>query len=84
MRMNALEYAASYCCQKCDQVGENHIPRRQPNSQNCYVCCLENDYGLQLIFFDNGVDEVWSEYAIPERYEGYPGVAHGGLSLIHI
>ena len=22
---------------------------------------------------------MWSEYAIPERYEGYPGVAHGGV-----
>ena len=22
---------------------------------------------------------MWSEYAIPKRFEGYPGVAHGGV-----
>ena len=60
-------------------MGGNDIPRKQPNSQNCYVCGLENEYGLRLVFFDNGVDEVWCDYAIPEHYEGYPGVAHGGV-----
>jgi hypothetical protein len=43
------------------------------------VCGIENEYGLQLVFFDNGVDEVWCDYAIPKHYEGYPGVAHGGV-----
>ena len=60
-------------------MGGDDIPRQQPNSHNCYVCGLENDYGLQLVFFDNGVDEVWCDYAIPPHYEGYPGVAHGGV-----
>ena len=60
-------------------MGGEYIPRQQPNSHNCYVCGLANDYGLQLIFFDNGVDEVWCHYSIPAHYEGYPGVAHGGV-----
>lgn len=25
------------------------------------------------------MDEVWCDYAIPPHYEGYPGVAHGGV-----
>ena len=25
------------------------------------------------------MDEVWCDYAIPVHYEGYPGVAHGGV-----
>jgi len=32
-----------------------------------------------LTFYDNGIDEVWTEYTIPEYFQGYPGVAHGGV-----
>ncbi len=60
-------------------MGDDDIPRQQPNSHNCYVCGLKNAYGLQLVFFDNGEDQVWCDYAIPAHYEGYPGVAHGGV-----
>lgn len=52
---------------------------KQPNSRYCFACGLENPYGLQLEFFDNGVDEVTCTYTIPDRYNGYPGVAHGGI-----
>ncbi|MEM7803059.1 MAG: PaaI family thioesterase, partial [Chloroflexota bacterium] len=30
--------------------------------------------------YDNGVDEVCSELTVPEEYNGYPGVVHGGIS----
>ena len=60
-------------------MGDDDIPRQQPNSHNCYVCGLKTAYGLQLVFFDNGEDQVWCDYAIPAHYEGYPGVAHGGV-----
>ena len=52
---------------------------KQPNSINCFACGLENPYGLKLEFFDNGVDEVSCTYTVPERFNGYPGVAHGGI-----
>lgn len=52
---------------------------RQPNSSDCFVCGLKNPVGLQLVFYDNGMDEVRCEYAIPSQYQGYPGVAHGGV-----
>ena len=32
-----------------------------------------------MSFFDNGVDEVISEYTVSEEYQGYPGVVHGGV-----
>jgi acyl-coenzyme A thioesterase PaaI-like protein len=51
----------------------------QPNSAHCFACGLENPYGLQLRFTDNGVDEVYCHYTIPARFNGYPGVAHGGI-----
>lgn len=52
---------------------------RQPNSNQCFVCGVKNSSGLQLTFYDNGIDEVWTEYTIPEYFQGYPGVAHGGV-----
>ena len=52
---------------------------KQPNSHHCFVCGVNNPYGLHLAFFDNGVDQVWCDYTIPEHYQGYPGVAHGGV-----
>ena len=52
---------------------------RQPNSRDCFVCGLKNPVGLKLTFYDDGVDQVRCEYAIPAEYQGYPGVAHGGI-----
>jgi len=52
---------------------------KQPNSINCFACGLENPFGLQLEFYDNGVDEVTCTYIVPERFNGYPGIAHGGI-----
>lgn len=52
---------------------------RQPNSRHCFVCGLESEVGLKLRFDDNGVDEVRSHYTVAKRYQGYPGVVHGGI-----
>jgi acyl-coenzyme A thioesterase PaaI-like protein len=53
--------------------------RRQPNSDLCFVCGRLNPRGLRMAFYDNGIDEVASEYAVPEAYQGYPGIVHGGV-----
>lgn len=52
---------------------------KQPNSKNCFACGLENPFGLQLVFYDNGADEVRCSYEIPDKFNGYPGIAHGGI-----
>ena len=54
--------------------------KRQPNSLHCFVCGLENEVGLKLRFADNGTDEVRSEITLHRRYQGYPGVVHGGIT----
>jgi acyl-coenzyme A thioesterase PaaI-like protein len=51
----------------------------QPNSRHCFVCGLENPYGLKLRFFETSPGEVNAECTIPENYQGYPGVVHGGI-----
>jgi acyl-coenzyme A thioesterase PaaI-like protein len=55
------------------------LTSRQPNSRHCFVCGLENPFGLQLKFFNSVSGEVTVDYTVPEHYQGYPGVVHGGI-----
>jgi acyl-coenzyme A thioesterase PaaI-like protein len=32
-----------------------------------------------MAFYDNGENEVVSEYAVPSDYQGYPDIVHGGV-----
>jgi acyl-coenzyme A thioesterase PaaI-like protein len=52
---------------------------KQPNSRHCFVCGLENPVGLHLAFYRVSDDEVLTRVALPEGYQGYPGIAHGGI-----
>ncbi len=52
---------------------------KQPNSKHCFVCGRENPYGLKLNFYETQPGEVVVEYTVPEYYQGYPGVVHGGI-----
>ncbi len=70
------EGVAGAACQKRRNFTVSY---RQPNSAHCFVCGLHNPVGLKLVFYDNGLDEVRCEYTIPPEYNGYPGVAHGGI-----
>lgn len=54
--------------------------RKQPNSRHCFICGLENERGLGMSFYEPGPGEVTAEVIIPEHYQGYPGVVHGGIT----
>jgi len=52
---------------------------KQPNSRKCFVCGVDNPFGLQLKFYDLEPGEVLVEFTVPERFQGYPGIVHGGI-----
>jgi len=52
---------------------------KQPNSKKCFVCGVENLNGLHLKFYEENPGEVTVEYTVPEQFQGYPGVVHGGI-----
>ncbi len=52
---------------------------KQPNSLQCFVCGVENPSGLKLNFYETEPGEVVVETIVPERFQGYPGVVHGGI-----
>ena len=51
----------------------------QPNSRHCFVCGLENEHGLHLRFYETAEGEVTVETSVPEHFQGYPGIVHGGI-----
>lgn len=52
---------------------------KQANSLDCFVCGKANQFGLQLTFFETAPGEVTCEYTVPNQYQGYPGIVHGGI-----
>ncbi|MGE5389691.1 MAG: PaaI family thioesterase [Deltaproteobacteria bacterium] len=53
---------------------------KQPSSRTCFICGRENEVGLKMDFYnDNEAKQVRSQIIIPEHFNGYPGVAHGGI-----
>jgi uncharacterized protein (TIGR00369 family) len=53
---------------------------KQPNSRMCFICGLQNPVGLKMAFYgDPETQEVRSELTVPDAYQGYPGVVHGGI-----
>ena len=54
------------------------IDARQESFPNCFGCGVNNPAGLKLKYTKDG-DEARSEFTISERYEGWPGILHGGI-----
>lgn len=55
------------------------MSRRQPSSNMCFVCGVQNPFGLRLAFEDEGEAGVGCTFSIPENFQGFPGMAHGGV-----
>ena len=56
------------------------MSNRQPSSSTCFVCGRDNPVGLRMGWVnDPEAGEIRGEVVIPEHFNGYPGVAHGGI-----
>lgn len=53
--------------------------KKQPNSQMCFVCGLENPIGLKMAFYEDEEGRVVAEFTTRDEHQGYPGVVHGGI-----
>jgi acyl-coenzyme A thioesterase PaaI-like protein len=49
------------------------------NNHRCFVCGDQNPDGLHLDFEPEGVSGVRTTCVIPERFQGFAGIAHGGI-----
>jgi hypothetical protein len=57
---------------------ENCFVKKQANSNQCFVCGVNNSFGLKIKFYEPQPGEVEAEIKLPKQYQGYPGVVHGG------
>jgi len=51
---------------------------RFPAESGCFGCSTSNAAGLQLTFRRRGAG-IFTPYAVPDRFHGAPGIAHGGI-----
>ena len=54
--------------------------QKQPNSQMCFVCGLENPIGLKASFYEDEDSHVTATWTPGEEHQGYPGLLHGGIA----
>jgi acyl-coenzyme A thioesterase PaaI-like protein len=45
----------------------------------CFMCGQNNPDGFKVQFTLDGDDSVYFRVSIPEKYQGYDGIVHGGL-----
>lgn len=53
--------------------------KKQPNSRMCFICGLENPFGLKLKIYELEPGMIEASYTAPEQYQSYPGILHGGI-----
>jgi uncharacterized protein (TIGR00369 family) len=56
------------------------VTGKQPNSKDCFVCGLENDFGLKSYFYELENGELIARFFPAEKHQSYPGRLHGGIS----
>ncbi|MDD4775874.1 MAG: PaaI family thioesterase [Syntrophomonas sp.] len=53
---------------------------KQPTSRTCFMCGRQNHIGLQMTWYnDYRAQQIKAEVTVPEHFNGYPGVVHGGI-----
>lgn len=58
---------------------EIKITNKQPNSKMCFVCGLENRFGLKSRFYELENGELLAIFQPSPEHQGYPGRLHGGI-----
>ena len=53
---------------------------KQKNSRGCFLCGLENEFSLKMKWYeDHQAQQIRSTVVVPDHFNGYPGVVHGGI-----
>jgi uncharacterized protein (TIGR00369 family) len=53
--------------------------QKLPASKDCFVCGRNNPFSLKLDFYRDEIGNCVSTVVIPESYQSYPGLTHGGI-----
>jgi acyl-coenzyme A thioesterase PaaI-like protein len=56
------------------------ITRKQPNSKKCFVCGVDNNFGLKSSFYEMESKKLVGVFTPEDEHQGYPGRLHGGIA----
>ncbi len=56
------------------------VTGKQPNARMCFVCGIENRFGLKSRFYDLENGETMAIFQPVREHQGYPGRLHGGIA----
>ena len=59
---------------------EHKVVRKQESSKHCFICGIENDFGLKVRFFETDNDELVALFTPRDEHQSYPNRMHGGMS----
>ncbi len=55
------------------------VINKQKNSKSCFICGLDNPYGMKAQFYDMEDGSVISPITYKQHHQGFPQRVHGGL-----
>jgi acyl-coenzyme A thioesterase PaaI-like protein len=58
----------------------HRVLKKQNNSRMCFVCGLENEFGLKASFYETEAAELVALIHPAEVHQSYPGRMHGGVA----
>ena len=58
----------------------HQVTAKQHNSKMCFVCGLNNSFGLQASFYELENNQLVALFTPGEEHQSYPGRLHGGLA----
>jgi len=56
------------------------VVKKQNNSKMCFVCGMENKFGLKAFFYELENEELVATFTPKEIHQSYPGRLHGGIA----
>jgi len=56
------------------------VLKKHPNSKMCFVCGVENAFGLKSNFYELEDGQFMAVFKPAEEHQGYPGRLHGGVA----
>lgn len=56
------------------------VMKKQQNSKKCFVCGMQNDFGLKAAFYELENEELLAIFTPQEEHQSYPGRMHGGIA----
>jgi len=56
------------------------VLKKHPNSKMCFVCGIDNAFGLKGNFYELEDRQLMAVFKPAEEHQGYPGRLHGGIA----